>query len=171
MRSHLALVVIAVTLAGAACARTLQPAHTHACPAPHAQRAANGIGIIGMSLDQRASSGGPPELMVDRVVPDGPAATAGIRPGDRILEIEGTPTKGMSIADAARRLRGPIDASVALVIATGSRSRDVRIMRVAPSDLWSGAGRAPGNTGKPSERVRASDVAPAAQVTVPPCRQ
>jgi C-terminal processing protease CtpA/Prc len=127
------------------------------------------MGIIGMSLDQRARETGHGELIVDRVVPDGPAANAGIRPGDRILEIEGTPTRDMSIADAARRLRGPIDASVTLVIATGSQPRDVTITRVAPSDLWSKVG-APGSE-KKSERVRATDVAPAAPVSAPPCRQ
>jgi len=170
MRSHLAMAVI-VALAGAACTRTLhQPPPSRACAAPNAQGKANGIGIIGMSLDQVAITNGTPELVVDRVVPDGPAATAGILPRDRILQIEGTSTHGMSIADAARRLRGPIDASVVLVVATGARSRDVTITRVAPSDLWSGAVGSPAVAKRHSERVPASDVAPAAQVSTPPCR-
>jgi C-terminal processing protease CtpA/Prc len=123
-----------------------------------------------MSLDQRANETGAPELFVDRVVPDGPAATAGILPGDRILSIEGISTEGMSIGEAARRLRGPADASIALLIATGGHSRGVNITRVAPSKLWSGAATPRATVGE-SERVRASDVAPAARVTVPPCRQ
>ncbi len=168
MRSHLALIVVAALAVGG-CARALQPSHTHthACRPARAAGAPSGIGIIGMSLDQRTNDGGRTELIVDRVVPDGPAATAGIRPGDRIVRIGDTPTDGMSIADAARRLRGPIDASVGLVIATGSRPRDVRIMRVAPSELW----KAAGTTAGAGERVRASDVAPATQVTTPPCRE
>lgn len=158
--------VVVAMLASAACTRTLQTPHQHACAAPGATAAAAGIGIIGMSLDQRPGSAGAPELFVDRVVPDGPAATAGIHPGDRILSIAGTATTGMSIGDAARRLRGPTAASVALEVATGNTTRALTVTRVAPSELWSrtAAHHAAGG-------VRASNVAPAAQVTTPPCRQ
>jgi S1-C subfamily serine protease len=168
MRSHLALVVVAV-LGLAACTRTLQSSHSHACADTGTATRAHSIGIIGMSLDQHPNTNGVAELVVDRVVPDGPAATAGIRPGDRILEIEGAPTRGMTIGDAARRLRGPIAASVVLVVSTGSHPRDVTITRVAPSELWSGTAGSP-TAGKRSERVRASDVAPAADRSTPPCR-
>ncbi len=167
MRSHLALILV-VAFMGAACTRTIRTGTVRDCSEPRAQTVAHHMGIIGMSLDQQSSTDGGIQLIVDRVVPDGPAAAAGIRPGDRILEIEGTSTDGMSIADAARRFRGPVDASIALVIATGSRPREVSITRIAPSELWSGLGH--GSTGHPSERVRASDVAPATTVTVPPCR-
>jgi C-terminal processing protease CtpA/Prc len=166
MRSHLALVVV-TALASAACSKALQPPQ-RACAAPRAPRAAGGIGIIGMSLDHRTASTGAPELFVDRVVPDGPAAAAGIHPGDRILSIEGTSTAGMSIGEAARRLRGPTDASVALRIGTGATTRDVHITRVAPSELWTGAPPTRPNAVQP---VRASDVAPATHVAAPPCRQ
>ena len=165
MRSHLALVVT-FALGGVACSKSLQPT-VRPCPAPVAHPAAGSVGIIGMSLDRHTGANGAEELVVDRVVPDGPAAAAGIRPGDRILRIEGAPTESMSLADAARSLRGPIDASVTLVIATGDRPRDVTITRVAPSELWSATGRTTG-TGKAA--VPATDLAPAAKVAVPPCR-
>lgn len=167
MRSHLALVV--VVLGVAACTQHLQSGQ-QPCPAPRAQNAPTGVGIIGMSLEQRPDHTGDPVLFVDRIVPDGPAAAAGIRPGDRIISIEGASTQGMSIADAARRLRGPTDAAVALQISTGDRIRDVNILRVAPSDLWNGTTTAHPPAGE-AERVRASDVAPAAKVTAPPCRR
>jgi C-terminal processing protease CtpA/Prc len=163
--------VVIVALTSAACTHTMhQPPVTRACVPGNAHAKASGVGIIGMSLDQAGTASGGRELVVDRVVPDGPAATAGILPGDRILEIEGASTRDMSIADAARRLRGPVDASVALTVATGARSRDVTITRVAPSSLWSGTPGASAGTDH-AERVRASDVAPAARVNAPPCRQ
>ena len=170
MRSHLALVVMIATIAltGAGCARTLQTAKREPCPAPQASKtAANGIGIIGMSLDQHAGTTGASQLFVDRVVPEGPAARAGVRPGDRIYSIEGTSSAGMTVAEAARHLRGPTGASVVLQVGASDGRRDVTITRVAPSDLWSRAATAPSD----GERVRASDVAPAAAGAVPPCRQ
>ena len=164
MRSHLAWVAALLWLA--ACTRTMQSSgRTYACPPPRTH-AASGVGIIGMSLDQRAAHGGS-ELFVDRVVPDGPAATAGVHPGDRIVTIEGTSTEGMSVAEAARRLRGPTAASISLQLATDGHARTVRITRVAPSELWNGS--AAGSHAH--ERVPPSDVAPAAPVTAPPCRQ
>ncbi len=164
--------VVIVALTSAACTHTMhQPTATRACVPGSAHAKTSGIGIIGMSLDQAGTASGARELVVDRVVPDGPAATAGILPGDRILEIEGASTRGMSIADAARRLRGPIEASVGLTVATGTRSRDVTIIRVAPSSLWSGTPGASATGTDRAERVRASDLAPATQVNAPPCRQ
>lgn len=168
MRSHLALVVV-IALSSAACARPLQSPRREPCPAP-AAKAGNGIGIIGMSLDQHPGTTGAPELFVDRVVPEGPAARAGVRPGDRIYTIEGASTVGMSVAEAARQLRGPTGATVALQVGVSQRLRDVTITRVAPSDLWSRAAATPPGAAT-GERVHASDVAPAAAIAVPPCRQ
>jgi C-terminal processing protease CtpA/Prc len=161
MRSHLALVVVAA-LASAACTHHLQTASARPCR----PRTSKGLGIIGMSLDRHADPTGTAQLYVDRVVPEGPAATAGIRPGDHILAIAGAPTGGMSVAEAARRLRGPTGASVSLRVASGGTPRSVTITRVAPSELWSRSAIAEPGASAP---VRASDVAPAA-VAVPPCR-
>jgi C-terminal processing protease CtpA/Prc len=160
MRSHLAWLVFAMGLS--ACTHTLVAAERDACPE---QR---GIGIIGMSIDQRARPDGAAELFVDRIVPEGPAARAGLHPGDTIVGIEGTPSRGMSVGDAARRLRGPVDAAVGLDIDRGGRTWRVIITRVAPSELWSGEASA--SAARRPEAVRASDVAPVDPSTVP-CRR
>ncbi len=46
------------------------------------------------------------ELTVISPVAESPGERAGIRPGDRILSIDGTPTKDMPLADAIRRMKG-----------------------------------------------------------------
>ncbi|MBI4737650.1 MAG: S41 family peptidase [candidate division NC10 bacterium] len=45
-----------------------------------------------------------------------PADRAGIQPGDRIIKIEGQPTKDMTLMDAVRKLRGPKGSKVTITI-------------------------------------------------------
>jgi carboxyl-terminal processing protease len=45
-----------------------------------------------------------------------PAAQAGLRPGDRIVEIDGEPTEGMSLQDAIVRMRGEPGSVVRVVM-------------------------------------------------------
>ncbi|MDE2484573.1 MAG: S41 family peptidase [candidate division NC10 bacterium] len=45
-----------------------------------------------------------------------PADRAGIHPGDRIVKIDGNPTKDMTLMEAVKKLRGPKGTSVTLVI-------------------------------------------------------
>jgi carboxyl-terminal processing protease len=45
-----------------------------------------------------------------------PADRAGIHPGDRIVKIDGSPTKDMTLMEAVKKLRGPKSTSVTLVI-------------------------------------------------------
>lgn len=51
-------------------------------------------------------------LRVVDVPPDGPAATAGLQAGDRIVTIEGTPVSTLTIREAVERLRGPVGSTV-----------------------------------------------------------
>lgn len=57
---------------------------------------------VGMRIVQR--NGWP--TVAEQPFPNSPAARAGIREGDQIIEINGQSTKGMSLSETARRLRG-----------------------------------------------------------------
>src|SRR5690606_18261963 len=49
-------------------------------------------------------------------IEDTPAARAGILTGDLIVEINGEPTKGMSLADAVKKMRGEPNTAIDLTI-------------------------------------------------------
>jgi len=55
-------------------------------------------------------------LTVIAPIEDTPAAKAGLRAGDLILEIDGVSTENMSIEDAVSKIRGPKDTKVILTI-------------------------------------------------------
>ena len=55
-------------------------------------------------------------LTVVAPIEDTPAWRAGIKPGDKILKIDGKPTKGMSLMEAVKLLRGPKGTKVTLTI-------------------------------------------------------
>jgi len=60
-----------------------------------------------------------------------PADKAGIQPGDKIVKIEGAPTKDMTLMDAVRRLRGPRGSKVTISILRENESQpaDVTLTR------------------------------------------
>jgi carboxyl-terminal processing protease len=66
---------------------------------------------VGLDLTIRGD-----QLTVISPLPDSPAERAGILPGDRILEIDGTPTRDQTLLDASRMLRGAPGTRVALRI-------------------------------------------------------
>ncbi len=68
----------------------------------------DGIGAIVEVKDE--------QLMIIAPIPDSPAAKAGIRAGDIILEIDDSSTSGMSAEEAAIHIRGPKGMSVRLLI-------------------------------------------------------
>lgn len=59
------------------------------------------FGGIGVEIDVRDGW-----LTITSVFPDGPAARAGLRPGDQFLDIEGRVARDIPIEDAVRRMRG-----------------------------------------------------------------
>jgi carboxyl-terminal processing protease len=75
------------------------------------------FGGIGIVLANTPGTTGAPALVVDRVNPNGPAATAGVLAGDRIVAIAGQSTEGFTIDDAIERLRGKPGTEVGLTLA------------------------------------------------------
>jgi len=68
-----------------------------------------GVGIqIGLDKSQR--------VVIIAPIEGTPGSKADLRPNDLILEIDGKNTSGLSIEEAAKRIRGPVDSSVTLAI-------------------------------------------------------
>ena len=54
-------------------------------------------------------------------IDDTPAASAGLKPNDLIVAIDGEPVQGMSLADAVERMRGPVNSTIKLTIKRENR--------------------------------------------------
>ncbi|HZU90395.1 MAG TPA: S41 family peptidase [Stellaceae bacterium] len=83
--------------------------------APAAARAERttleGFSGIGITLEE--GNGG---FSVGAVLPQSPAARAGVEPGDRIVAIDGHPTAGRPRAEIVGRLHGPLASTVELTV-------------------------------------------------------
>lgn len=67
----------------------------------------NRYGGLGMSVEQEGDS-----VLVGRVFAGTPAAQAGFQPGDRIVQVDGTPTTGQPLEAVTGRMRGPVGTPV-----------------------------------------------------------
>ncbi len=75
-----------------------------------AQASRNGYTGIGITIMERAG-----DVFVTSVFEHSPASQAGVRPGDRIVEVNGQPTAGLPIGEVADRLRGLIGSTVDVI--------------------------------------------------------
>ncbi|MFZ2007995.1 MAG: S41 family peptidase [Stellaceae bacterium] len=91
------------------------------------QRAArDGFGGIGVTLETANS-----DFSITAVSENGPAQHAGLKIGDKIVAIDGTPVAGHQVSDIIHELRGPIGSIVGLTIERPgvAGTRDYKIER------------------------------------------
>jgi carboxyl-terminal processing protease len=72
----------------------------------------DGFGGIGVTLDIHEN-----DVRIAGVLPDTPAATAGLVPGDRIVALDGVPVEQLTPADIRKHLRGPAKTLVQIAVA------------------------------------------------------
>ncbi len=89
----------------------LDPYSRYVPPAAAAAGEAELEGTAGLGLTLAARG---PALLVAGVVPDGPAARAGLRAGDRILAIDGSAARGPALAAAEAAIAGPVGSTLLL---------------------------------------------------------
>lgn len=68
-------------------------------------------------------------LVVESVLPNGPAAEGGLRPGDAITRIDGRSTVSMPLSAASERVRGEAGTQVTLTVARGGAELPVALTR------------------------------------------
>ena len=93
---------------------SLDPHSVYLPPEPFKEMQINTMGAFGgVGIEITVKDG---KLTVIAPIEDTPAYRAGIRPGDHIALIDGTPTRDLTINDAVKRMRGPKNTRVTLTI-------------------------------------------------------
>lgn len=93
-------------------------------------------GVIGVSLHVGAERiGDPAVLYVAMVHPDGPAQQAGLRHGDEIISVDGTPVTGKTFEQVVTMIRGETGTLVKLGVKAEEGLREASITRVAANTL------------------------------------
>lgn len=94
--------------------------------------------IFGVGAIMSTESGG---AVIQSVIPGGPADRAGLRSGDHVLAVDGTPTDGQDLQTVVGRIRGAVDTTVKLTILHQGESSPivvsiVRAKVVVPAVSW-----------------------------------
>ncbi len=90
---------------------------------------------IGAELGQKDG-----QLIIVAPLEGSPAQSAGLRPGDEVIAIDGKDTQGLTVDQAVTKIRGTAGSSVKLKLARGLKVFDVTIKRqiiMVPSVKWS----------------------------------
>lgn len=86
------------------------------------------IGGVGVAIAKVSGS-----IVIQQVVPGGPAERAGLAAGDVIWKVDGQETTGMPLGQVAGLITGPVGTSVALTVLRSDggipSARDVRVVR------------------------------------------
>jgi carboxyl-terminal processing protease len=69
------------------------------------------------------------QVVIIAPIDGSPAAAAGIKAGDSILEIDGVSTEGMSVDAAVAKIRGEIGKNVKLVLVSNGERKEIEITR------------------------------------------
>ncbi|HEV2358205.1 MAG TPA: S41 family peptidase [bacterium] len=84
---------------------------------------------IGVTIVSRKDQAGTAWIFVEDVFPGSPAASAGVRRFDRIVEVDGKSLKNVNVIDASQMIRGPSGSTASLVIQRGSQSTPLSVVR------------------------------------------
>jgi len=85
----------------------------------------NGTAGVGITLTQRG-----PFVLVRSAIADGPAAMAGMRPGDMIVTVDGAPVHGQAAASVDALLAGPQGTTLQMSWRSEGRLRSAELERV-----------------------------------------
>lgn len=100
----------------------LDPFSHYARPAVAKERRAQryGFGGVGVMVEARRTG-----MIISAILPDTPAAAAGMRPGDRLVAIDGVPVTNLAAAEIDDHLRGEVGTKIVLVISRANEPQQI----------------------------------------------
>ena len=111
----------------------LDPYSRYLTPAEALAARIRRVGQAGLGLELGAGGRGNRDVVVAALEPGRPAATSGVRRGDRVLAVDGVPVSARDFGFAASLLEGPAETEVELRLERGGKRRSVLLRRrVAP---------------------------------------